>query len=131
MVSTKGAPARPYFVALFQYVATQDISSYLCVQEALKFRQDICGGEGRIMNYCIEMANEGGKRSAEILGTEVMQNAETTLTKCSMVNVKLPLTIGNGEYEIPERDALRASVWIVTKLVEERDIYAPCFVHAG
>ena len=34
----------------------------------------MCGGEERIRRYCHGLAVEGGRRAAEILGTETMEN---------------------------------------------------------
>ncbi|KAL9611768.1 MAG: hypothetical protein Q9167_003618 [Letrouitia subvulpina] len=119
------------FVGLFQFVGTTDISPYLCVEEALKFREDVCGGEERIMRYCEDVSYEGGKKVAELLGTEVMNNAEGTLTKCCMTNVKLPLRIGNGKGEIKQEDALAVVLWIGKTLIEEFDGFVAPYYHAG
>lgn len=119
------------FVMLFEFVATQDVSPYLCIEEALKFRRDVCGGETKIMKHCEDISNEAGRLGAKILGTEIMQNEEETLTKCSMTNLRLPLEIGEGEGEIPERDTIPFAIWATARLAEEHDIYSPVFIHAG
>lgn len=125
------ASTKSKFEMLFQFVATIDVSSYLCIEEALKFRREVCGGEEKVMQHCVDISNEAGRLAAEILGTEVMENAEKTLTKCSMTNVKLPLKIGNGESEIPSKDTHMVASWITAVLAKEYDIYVPAFVHAG
>lgn len=84
------------FAELFAFVATIDTTPYLCIPEALRFRQLVCGGEEGIREYCQDIAQIGGRRVAEILGTEVMQNSTHTLTNCSFVNVRLPLTFSSS-----------------------------------
>lgn len=125
------ASNRSYFVELFQFVGTTDVGPYLCIEEALKFRQEVCGGDAKIMEYCDTISNEGGKKVAELLGTEVMENTEKTLTKCCFTNVKLPLKIGEGEGEIKEGDAFAVVAWIAQKEFEEHNMFAPSLFHAG
>lgn len=90
--NSNGQKEKNDFVELFAFVATIDPTPYLCIPEALRFRQVVCGGEERIRQYCENIAQIGGQRVAQILGTEVMQNSTHTLTNCSFVNVRLPLT---------------------------------------
>ncbi|RUS12537.1 pyridoxal phosphate-dependent transferase [Endogone sp. FLAS-F59071] len=78
------------FQAAFEWPGTMDFSSYLTIPAALDFRASI-GGESHIQTYCHDLALEGGQLAAKIWGTEMMENAEGTLT-ASMVNVRLPLT---------------------------------------
>lgn len=115
------------FVGLFQFTATIDNSPYLCIEEALKFRREACGGEKNIVRYCSELAREGGKRAAAILGTEVMGNDEETC----FTNVKLPLPIGDGEGEIRKSDADLAREWIVSSLVKDHKTYVGTYTHAN
>lgn len=119
------------FVLLFNFVATLDVSAYLCIEEALKFRREICGGEEKIMQYCNKTSDEAGMLAAEILGTKVMENGEKTLTKCAMTNIGLPLEIGDDKGQIPEKDVYLVAVWMTASLVKEWDIYTPVFSHAS
>lgn len=89
--SSSSSDKRTNFSELFAFVATVDTTPYLCIPEALRFRQVVCGGEESIRQYCQDIAQIGGPRVAQILGTEVMQNSTRTLTNCSFVNVRLPL----------------------------------------
>ena len=118
------------FVMLFEFVATLDVSPYLCIEEALKFRRDVCGGEEEIMTYCERMANEGGEKIAEILGTEIMENGEKSLAKCALTNVRLPLIIGDGPGEIPQKDTITVAIWMTEILAKVHDVYLPAFIHA-
>ena len=53
-----------YFVHLFDKIATTDTTPYMCVPEALKFREEVCGGEERVRDYCTRIARDGGERMA-------------------------------------------------------------------
>lgn len=118
------------FVMLFEFVATLDVSPYLCIEEALKFRKDVCGGEEEIMTYCERLSNEGGAKIAEILGTEIMENGEKSLARCALTNVKLPLVIGDGPGEILQKDTIRVAIWMTEMLAKTHDVYLPAFIHA-
>lgn len=83
------------------------------------------------MKHCEGLSNEAGRLGAQILETEIMQNREETLTRCFMTNLGLPMKIGNGEKEIPEKDAYRVAVWMTATMSEEYDIYSPVFTHGG
>lgn len=82
------------FVNAFEYVGTLDNSPYLCVKDALEFRQRVLGGEARIQRYMRCLATQGGARVAEKLGTWVLGHEHgDTLVNCAMVNVAMPLVV--------------------------------------
>ena len=126
-----GPGSRSHFEILFGFVATQDVSPYLCIAEALKFRREVCGGEDEVMKYCQNIAADAAEMAIGVLKTEIMQNKGNTLTQCSMVNVRLPLVIGSGVGEIAEEDTYTVCVWMTSRIAEEYDTYSPVFVHAG
>jgi hypothetical protein len=147
---------RKGFGELFKKVSTIDPTPYVCVQEALKFRELTCGGERKIRAYCENIAKEGGKRMAEILGTEVMDNTTHTLQRCCFVNVRLPLTIMHGpaSYDtypgptledpdvrklqsedgtvyVKAADASKIAKWMTEKSVKEYETMIPVKFYAG
>lgn len=105
-----GASGKSSFVLLFEFVGTLDVSPYFCIEEALKFRREVCGGEEKIMKYCEEISSEAGRLAVKILGTDVMQNDTESLTKCAFANVRLPLEIGDGQGQIQEKDMYLVAV---------------------
>ena len=119
------------FVMRHHFVGTVDCSNYLCIPDAIKFRQEVCGGEEKIMKYCEDIAREGGERAAEILGTEVMNNKEGTLTKCAFANVRLPLKIGDGEREVKQQEVPGLVEWLKCKAMEESDTYLQIILYRG
>lgn len=115
------------FELLFDYVGTLDISPYLCIPAALEFRKKVCGGEDEVMRHNSRLAATGGAKLARMLGTDVMENEEGTLTKdCAMVNVRLPLD--------PERltsNFQEIFIWMQKMMMERYNTFAPVFMHAG
>lgn len=122
---SKGTP----FTNLFGFVATIDNSPYLCIEEALRFRKYVCHGEEAIRKYCNNLAVVGGRRMAEILDTDVMEEGNSR--RCCFANVRLPIALGNGEGEIKENDAIEVAQWIAEKLALEYDAYIAIYIHGG
>ncbi|POS69630.1 aminotransferase [Diaporthe helianthi] len=86
------------FVNAFEYVGTLDNSPYLCVKDALEFRERVLGGEARIQRYMRSLASEGGASVSGKLGTWVLgrENGGDSLKHCAMVNVAMPLVVMDG-----------------------------------
>jgi selenocysteine lyase/cysteine desulfurase len=119
---------KPPFVHLFEFVATIDYTPYLCIPAALEFRRTVCGGEGKIREYCYQLAQTGGNRVAEILQTEVMDNQSNTIRKCCFANVRLPIAFKIGRdlssqkgFDVEEAPKIQR--WLNTTAVKEFDTY--------
>jgi len=121
------------FVALFQFVATIDNAPYYSVPEAIKFRQEICGGEEEIYEYIKDVVAKGAKQMAEILGTDVVASPNGTgeLSDCAFANVRLPLTVGSGQGEVPTEGVRRVAYWIEEQLVSKHDTFVATYGYRG
>ncbi|KAK8042901.1 Hercynylcysteine sulfoxide lyase [Apiospora phragmitis] len=124
------------FVHNFEFTGTIDCSPYLCVTDALRWREEVLGGEAKILQYTQTLAREGGTRTAAILGTEVLENSTGTLGRCSLTNVALPIqftTEGGAGAEADGISALSAAEapaviqWILGKLMEDYNTFIPLF----
>lgn len=133
------APSK-YFSSLFEHVSTIDTSPYLCVPEALKFRNEVCGGEEQIRSYCTSLAKQGGELMASLMGTEVLKMKDGTSHECCFTNVRLPLDVQeqNGGAAGPRRsngicpeDAEAVANWITERSVNEFNSYIAVRYYAG
>lgn len=133
---------KPEFVTAFEFVGTLDTAPYLCVKDSIKWREEVLGGEARIRDSLTALAREGGRRVAEILGTKVLDNASQSLTRCSMVNVALPLAVQpedgkalEGELaslpSFPQSDSSVITHWILRKLLDDHNTFIALFVYGG
>lgn len=123
------------FVQQFEFVGTVDNASLLCIPAALEFRRTVCRGEAAIMSYCWELARKGGLAAAKVLGTEVMDNKDGTLTRqCSMVMVRLPIEIRDPEKGIegvaPEQ-AAGLQAWICETMVRKYNTFVAIVWYKG
>lgn len=128
--STKGE-----FVNNFEFVGSIANTNYLCISEAIKWREQVCGGEKAIMDYCITLTKEGGKAAAKILGTQVLDNQTGTLTNCCLVNVLLPLKMSEqkieGENTIRPGDGVLAHQFMERTLVADFQTFIVVFYFQG
>ncbi|OTB14467.1 hypothetical protein K445DRAFT_318866 [Daldinia sp. EC12] len=128
---------RDYFVKLFEKVSTVDTTPYICVAEALKFRDQVCGGEENVRNYGVNLAKEGGELMAAIMGTEVLENQEGTLRDCFFTNVRLPLDVvversqERHTGQVLARDAQAVADWITKTTVVEYETFIATRFYAG
>ena len=139
-----------YFVHLFEKIATTDTTPYLCIPEALGFREEVCGGEGEVRDYCTRIARDGGELMAALLGTRVLENGTGTLRNCCFANVQLPLRVETGSEDaaapfvkssqddgcgqeggLPAGEAHAAADWITMASVEEFDTFLATRYYAG
>ncbi|KAI8093111.1 pyridoxal phosphate-dependent transferase [Halteromyces radiatus] len=105
----------------FSWPGTMDFSSFMCIEHALDFRETL-GGEEKIQQYCHQLAVDGGRLVSEILGTNVMENEENSLT-VAMVNVRLPL---NPHERYSGQEVVQA---IISKLLYEHNCMGSPFLH--
>jgi len=116
-------PPPPNFIQQFEWTGTHDPTSYFSIGPALDFREWL-GGEAKINAYCRDLAIRGGKRLAEVLGTEEMDKTPNRELTLNMVNVKLPLP------ETP-KDTVKTAInnFLKEKSFLEWNTFAPSFYH--
>lgn len=83
-------PKPTRFMKQFSWTGTHDPVPYLSVGPALDFRKWL-GGEEKINEYCRSLAIKGGKKLAETIGTEEMDQTPGNALTLNMANVRLPL----------------------------------------
>ncbi|CDK26338.1 unnamed protein product [Kuraishia capsulata CBS 1993] len=118
----------------FAFVGSSSFASFVSAIDAIEFRENVCGGEDAIADYCLRTAKEGGAKIAELWGTKVLENKEGSLTT-SMVNVEAPIPSDLKEdflrlCKTPKFvEKMRAYVDRIQ--VEEFHTYLPCCYHNG
>lgn len=114
------------FINQFEYTGALDNSPFLCLPDCFQFIEAECGGQYEYRAYCQTLAREGGAIVAKLLGTEVMDNEEGTLSRCFFTNVRLPL---HAERYMPA-EKNQVTQWITEKLVFDHHTFVVVFFHA-
>lgn len=124
------------YISNFEFVGTIDNAPYLCVPTALQWRETI-GGEEAIRKYCWTLAKQGGELVAERLGTEIMDNKTATLTKCCMVNVKLPISLSKVK-DLAKKAGIEESElgilvrdWMSKTVIQDYNTFVQSLFYAG
>lgn len=113
----------------FEFVGALDNSAYLCVPDCFEFIDKLCGGEEAYRSYIISLAAEGGQRVAQILGTEVMDNTDKTLTLCAFSNVRLP--IEDLIQSSQSASAVKLAQKLTQILVTEHNTFLAVYAHGN
>ncbi|KAL2070800.1 hypothetical protein VTL71DRAFT_13826 [Oculimacula yallundae] len=128
-------PTKSEFVNQFEFVGTIDNTNYLVAAEAVKWREEVCGGEEAIMEYNSRLAREGGKLVAQILGTEVLDNEERSLTNCCLVNILLPIAVDDevveGMATIKPEQVAKTKEWLQETLIDEYKTFVAIWLFQG
>ncbi|KAK8137060.1 hypothetical protein PG984_005000 [Apiospora sp. TS-2023a] len=131
------------FVEMFSFTGTADTTNWLCVEAALKFREEVCGGEESIRAYTHHIAQRGGAIAAEVFGTEIMDCPGSSMRQCNFANIRLPLVMKGGVGDnddgasgsmasiIPREHGHLVADWIKARGVEESGIYFQTFPYYG
>ncbi|KAI8060821.1 pyridoxal phosphate-dependent transferase [Gongronella butleri] len=108
----------------YNWPGTCDFSSFLCVGDSLAFIESL-GGLDAIQAYCHRLAVEGGQLVAEILGTEVLENEEKSLTM-NMANVRLPIAKSH-----PRFSDVKLTDVLIDKMLYDEDCMGSPYFHNG
>lgn len=117
--------AKSDFTTMFEFVGTVDASPALCVPAALRFREHVCGGEARIMDYCQRLALAGAQLLATRLGTEVLARENGT---CCLYNVRLPIV---AEKRTDKNEGKRVRSWLMDGFQARYDAALPVVFYNG
>ena len=116
---------------LFAFVGTSNSDPYIMAPTAMEFREKVYGGEEAIMDYCIELARQGGDRAVEVLRTEILTNRSKTLRRCAFANVRLPIEYGHEVGQIPLVDLQASAQFIATESVKLKSFFAVPFLNGA
>lgn len=78
----------------FSFVGTVSYVQMLCVEKAIKFRLEMCGGESSIRQYQRDLQIEAIRRVKDVFGpaAELLENSANSLTSPGMFNISLPVS---------------------------------------
>ncbi|EKJ77845.1 hypothetical protein FPSE_01938 [Fusarium pseudograminearum CS3096] len=123
------------FVTNFEFVGTLDNSPYLCVKDAIKWREEALGGEDAILEYLWDLNKKGSELVAKKLGTTYMENSTGTMRNCAMANIALPMWSAQegkeGEFVVSAEETQTAFQWILNTLISDYKTFVSLFLHGG
>lgn len=119
-------------VSKFTFIGSKNFAAVACVETALKFRNEVCGGEEKIREYCFDLARKVGELTTKLWpGTSLLENANGTLLT-SMVTLQVPIENYSSDFDASDKTALASFLPFVVKYqLENFKTYAPFGPHAG
>ncbi|KAK6401943.1 hypothetical protein LTR95_019126, partial [Oleoguttula sp. CCFEE 5521] len=120
----------------FAYVGTLNDAPYLCIEAAPTWRKRVTWEESRgdeaVMSYMLDLARKGGNNVAEKLGTEVMENEEGELERCTFAVVRLPIDVSKLALGDVEKTGVKMCAWVQKMInVEYETAVVVCFYDGG
>lgn len=111
----------------FSYTSTLDYTSMLTIPDAIKFRQEVCGGEEYIMAYNLKLAKDA---SSYILsnweGTTLMSGKEDDIVT-TMFNIQLPeYSAANG---YAKDKLIEIALFLNDYLTKQKRTFVPVFIY--
>jgi hypothetical protein len=92
----------------------------------LKFRRDVCGGEGAIIAYTNKIVGDGARRIADILDTEIM--GDSNQRNCPMAMVRLPIRLG---VDVPAENQKLVGPFVEKATFDAHHTFVPTTFHNG
>ncbi|KAJ9602973.1 hypothetical protein H2200_012753 [Cladophialophora chaetospira] len=114
----------------FEYFGTIDGAPYCCIEEAIRFRNEVCGGQVAIQEYCTSLAREAERIFVNTLGTESFNIPEKH--RVFFAHVRLPITVGEGaEHDVPLKDVPAITQFMNKEFVERYRTYLYVLFYRG
>lgn len=125
-----GAAEANLLVSKFAFTGSAVLAAIACIPEALNFRQNVCGGEQAIRDYCEGLARQIPAVVARVWpGAEPIENAEGTLAT-AMVSFYVPTAHLSRDFDAGDPAQFRRLLGHVTiDLVTNRHTFVPFNVH--
>lgn len=127
-------PPEMELIEKFKFIATKTFAQVSCIEAAVNFRKNACGGESTIYDYCHNLCHKVGLLLTKDKwhGMSILNDGNDTVT--TMINVEVPVNhIAKGE-NIHDTGALQEFLSISGKFMEEEMVnkyhtYVPLFYH--
>lgn len=116
---------------MYEWVGTQDDEQYLCVPEAIKWREQVCGGEEAIYEYNNTLLRKATKLVVSELGTEALENEEGTLMNCTMSFIRLPLNLQKDGGTVKVEEFKSILMWLGRTMATEYQSYIATSIFQG
>ncbi|OAP57454.1 hypothetical protein AYL99_08192 [Fonsecaea erecta] len=117
-------------VRQFEYFGTIDGAAYCCVEEAIRFRNEVCGGEEAIRTYCTSLAKKSEEILVETLGTETFDIPKTH--RVFFAHARLPISVGAGDgFNVPPSDIPAVTNFMEREFVERYRTFMYVLFHRG
>ncbi|ODV80810.1 PLP-dependent transferase [Suhomyces tanzawaensis NRRL Y-17324] len=114
------------FIDRFSFAGTKCYAHLAAIPKAIQFREEVCGGEEEIWNYCHGLAQKVAEYVSSKWNTSYLKHTVTT-----MVNVEIPYQELGLDIDLLARNVGAVTKFYLTKSLHEYKTHAPCIAHNG
>ncbi|GEQ67685.1 hypothetical protein JCM33374_g1350 [Metschnikowia sp. JCM 33374] len=117
-------------VSKFTFVGSDTFASLACIPTAIKFRNEICGGEDSIRDYCEGLARKVGQLTLEKWpGTQLFENPENTLLT-AMVTLSVPIKQYSQTFDPTNADQIKRLLnFVGAHMIQNYQTFVPFAPH--
>ena len=117
-------------VRQFEYFGTMDNAPYCCIEEAVRFFDEVCGGYEATRSYCQDLARRAENLLVETLGTESFGTTEEE--RIFFAQVRLPIGVGErSRGQVPLEDVPLVTDWMHRVFTEDYRTYLYLLFYRG
>lgn len=116
----------------FEFTGSKTTGRVACVDTAIKFRNEVCGGEDAIREYCFDLAKQVGELVEKSWpGSSVIENKEGTLGS-AMVTAFIPIENYSKLFDASKpADVAPLIKFLAEYQIKQFRTYTPFAAHAG
>ncbi|EGW34795.1 uncharacterized protein SPAPADRAFT_53204 [Spathaspora passalidarum NRRL Y-27907] len=112
----------------FSFIGAKNYASVSVISDAIKFRNEVCGGEETIYKYCNSLAKQVGEVISKQWGTSYLDQ-ENLIS--AMVNVEVPCESLGIDVAAIKANWTRFDQTVYTPSIDVHKSFIPCVVHNG
>lgn len=119
------------FINTFQYVGTTNRAAISTIPEAIRFRQEVCGGDQAIMKYCNDLCHQVIELFTKTVwpNTSYLTNEDESAVT-SMVTIEVPLDQYAAD-DFDRDDLRRCLLYIEEQICSKHNTFIPFCIHNG
>ncbi|RLV95422.1 Hercynylcysteine sulfoxide lyase [Spathaspora sp. JA1] len=115
----------------FFAIGAKNYASLTVIPDAIKFRNETCGGEEAIFKYCHTLAKQVGLVISKKWGTSYLEHEQGPSLIGTMVNVEVPTKSIGLDINGIKNNWAKFDQQVYSKLIDVHKAFTPCVVHNG
>jgi selenocysteine lyase/cysteine desulfurase len=133
-------PPEMELIKKFKFIATKTFAQVSCIEAAINFRKNACGGESTIYKYCNELCHKVGLLITKDKwhGMSILNDGFDTVT--TMINIEVPIdhlakreniVMDNSSPEQQAKFLHFSRKFIEEEMINKYHTFIPMFYHHG
>ncbi|KAG7661940.1 uncharacterized protein J8A68_004543 [[Candida] subhashii] len=118
-----------HLVDRFFFNGTKNVASIAVIPDAIRFRENECGGEQAIFDYCHGLTKQVATTISSKWGTSYLEQEDGPTLISTMVTIEVPTKDIGLDVDSLKKNWNRFIEVVYTKMSDEYKAYTPCVIH--